>query len=60
MISEIYPFNSSLLTIIIGNLEINKTGKTIRKGYVPLTGIFRDSVLLNKVISEEELLIQTN
>ena len=59
MISEIYPYNSSLLTIAIGNLEINKTRKNDRKGYVPLTGIFRDSVLLNKVISKRSL-IQTN
>jgi hypothetical protein len=36
LISEIYPFNSDILAIIIGNLEINKNRYTDNKGYVPL------------------------
>jgi hypothetical protein len=37
LISEIYPFNSQLLTIAIGNSEINKKRKPDNKGYVPLS-----------------------
>lgn len=36
LLSEVYPFNSQLLTIAIGNLEINKKRKPDNKGYVPL------------------------
>jgi hypothetical protein len=36
LILEIYPFNSQILAIIIGNLEINKNRYTDDKGYVPL------------------------
>ena len=34
--SEIYPFNSAILTIAIGNTEYNKKRKPDNKGYVPL------------------------
>jgi hypothetical protein len=36
LISQIYPFNSLILTIAIGNLEINKNRKPDNKGYVAL------------------------
>jgi hypothetical protein len=36
LISEIYPFNSQILSITIGNLEINKNRYDDYKGYVPL------------------------
>lgn len=35
-VSQIYPFNSSIFTIAIGNAEINKTRRGDIKGYVPL------------------------
>jgi len=35
-ISQIYPFNSSIFTIAIGNAAINKTRRGDIKGYVPL------------------------
>ena len=38
LLSAIYPFNSTLLTIGIGNLEINKNRKPDHKGYVALLG----------------------
>lgn len=38
LISEVYPFNSQILTISIGNLEINKKRKYDNRGYVPLYG----------------------
>jgi hypothetical protein len=34
LISEIFPFNSQVLTIIIGNLEINKIRDYDNKGYI--------------------------
>ena len=36
LFSEIYPFNSQLLTIAAGNLEMNKKRVADTKGYVPL------------------------
>lgn len=36
LISEIYPFNSQILTIAIGNMEINKERRHDDKGYVAL------------------------
>ena len=36
LISEIYPFNSQVLKIAMGNLEINKIRKSDNKGYIPL------------------------
>jgi hypothetical protein len=36
LISEIYPFNSQIFTILIGNLKINTQRKSDNKGYVAL------------------------
>jgi hypothetical protein len=36
LISSIYPYNSMLITIAIGNLEYNKKRKSDNKGYVPI------------------------
>lgn len=36
LLSQIYPYNSSILTIIIGNLDANKNRKPDNKGYVAL------------------------
>jgi hypothetical protein len=36
LISEIYPFNSQILSITIGNLEVNKKRYSDNKGYIPL------------------------
>lgn len=36
LLSEIYPFNSQLLTIAVGNLEMNRTRRPDNKGYVGL------------------------
>lgn len=36
LISEIYPFNSQISSIIVGNLKINKKRQDDDKGYVPL------------------------
>jgi len=36
LISEIYPYNSQILTIAVGNLKLNKLRKPDNKGYVAL------------------------
>lgn len=46
LLSYIYPYNSSILAIIIGNLEKNKARKGDRKGYVPLFNCMQDSTLI--------------
>ncbi len=38
LMSQIYPYNSSLLTIAIGNTEMNKVRNQDENGYVPLYG----------------------
>lgn len=38
LISSIYPFNSEMLTIAIGNTEINKKRQEDIKGFIPLRG----------------------
>lgn len=42
--SNTYPFNSALLTIAIGNLELNKTRANDIKGYVPLKSVWTESI----------------
>lgn len=45
--SQIYPYNSLLTTIAIGNLEFNKNRSKNRgayKGFVPLMGIWRNNI----------------
>ena len=47
LISKIYPYNSSLLAIAIGNLELNKKRKEDNLGYIPLLNIIDDTILHN-------------
>lgn len=42
-LSKIYPYNSLLLTIVIGNTEMNKKRKSDINGYVPLTGVWKNT-----------------
>lgn len=37
LLSSIYPYNSSMFTIAIGNIELNKKRRGDIKGYIPLT-----------------------
>jgi hypothetical protein len=46
LFSALYPFNSSILTVGVGNLEMNKYRKGDRKGYVPLFSQMNDTVLI--------------
>jgi len=43
LVSRIYPFNSLLPTIVIGNLEFNKKRRSDIQGYVPLYRSMTDS-----------------
>jgi hypothetical protein len=54
IISSVYPFNSSILTIGVGNLVLNKNRKSDRKGYVPLTNNLRDTALEKMEIEDEK------
>jgi len=45
LISEIYPFNSSLITMAIGNMRINKIRIIDQKGYIPLINKINDTIL---------------
>src|SRR5438128_7269706 len=44
LLSNTYPFNSSLLTIAIGNTSYNKKRYLDLQGYVPLAGYYKGSI----------------
>ena len=44
LLSDIYPFNSSIFSIAAGNSEFNKKRRGDIKGYVPLTNIWNDPI----------------
>jgi hypothetical protein len=44
MISNIYPYNSLIFTILVGNLEFNKTRRGDMKGFLPLTDIWNTPI----------------
>ncbi len=44
LVSEIYPFNSQILSIFMGNLEINKKRHSENKGYVPLFRVWKNEI----------------
>jgi hypothetical protein len=46
LLSSIYPFNSSIITIGIGNLSINQQRKYDNKGYIPLDGKMKETDLI--------------
>jgi len=59
--SSIYPFNSSITTIIVGNLGFNKKRKGDNKGYIPLFGSIMDTNLTrseNYIINYDTTKIQ--
>ena len=51
LLSEIYPFNSQILSIAIGNMERNKQRYDDKKGYVPLFTIWPSPI---EIISKYE------
>lgn len=44
LLSEIYPFNSEIFSIVMGNLEINKKRYPDSKGYIPLYGKWQNKI----------------
>lgn len=44
LLSSIYPYNSTLLTILFSNTEIARTEKSDNNGYVPLFGQMNDTI----------------
>src|SRR5664279_77510 len=44
LLSRIYPYNSSILTIAIGNMEFNKKRRGDFNGYVPLTDTWNEPI----------------
>jgi hypothetical protein len=46
MLSNIYPYNSSIFTIAIGNTEFNKNRSLDFKGYIPLTKTWNGPILI--------------
>ncbi len=58
LLSQIYPFNSQILTIGVGNLEINKARVTDNKGYVPLYDIWHEN--LDSIADRRVFAIDTN
>lgn len=47
MASNIYPFNSTIFTIAVGNTEFNKKRKVDIKGYVPLNDIWNGPIQID-------------
>jgi len=43
LLSSVYPYNSLLFTIAVGNSQFNKARSRDIKGYVPLNGILSDT-----------------
>ena len=44
LLSSIYPYNSSLFTIAVGNTEFNKKRSEDIQGYVPLTRVWNETI----------------
>ena len=54
MFSNIYPFNSSIFTIAIGNTKKNKKRRGDIKGYIPLYKIWRNPIKNLRLIRKYE------
>lgn len=48
LLSQIYPFNSSTLTIAAGNAEFNKTRRRDEQGYVALENVWVKPIITQK------------
>ena len=55
LISKIYPYNSLLFSIAIGNLEMNKKRKTDINGYVPLTKVWNNPIRIDTASLKDDL-----
>lgn len=59
LFSEIYPFNSELISVILNNIRFLKKHYNIRKGYIPIHGIL-NGASVNEYYSEANGLIDVN
>jgi hypothetical protein len=63
-LSKIYPYNSLLLSIAIGNTEMNKERKSDINGFVPINGIWNNTIAAiesnasNSIDSNKELALK--
>ena len=55
LLSKIYPFNSSIFTIILGNTKFNSKKREDINGYVPLTNVWNESIKDSKTFLNYEL-----
>jgi hypothetical protein len=55
LFSNIYPYNSSIFTITVGNAEFNKKRNGDIKGYVPLTKIWNGSIKIDNSSTSYEI-----
>jgi len=64
MLSKVYPFNSLIFSILIGNLDYNRERKYMddNQGYVPLTKIWDHKIAIDTTVKSYEIdtnMIQT-
>lgn len=55
LLSEIYPFNSRLLTITSGNMDFNKMRRYDNKGFIPTKKIWKETIKTVNEIKIENL-----
>ena len=55
LFSKIYPFNSQLLTIIMGNMDSNKERKNDFQGFTPLNGVWNKKIEVSKEKKHENI-----
>lgn len=55
MRSTIYPYNSLMFTIAVGNTDFNKTRRADVKGYVPLSKTWNNPIQIDSIRSEYEI-----
>jgi hypothetical protein len=55
MLSFIYPYNSSMFTIAVGNTEFNKKRRGDIQGYVPLTKVWNGTIQIDSSWTNYEI-----
>jgi hypothetical protein len=55
LFSKIYPFNSSIFTIILGNTSFNSKRREDISGYVPLSNVWNEPIKDSKTFLDYEL-----
>lgn len=55
LLSNIYPYNSLIFTIAVGNLDLNKKRKPDIKGYIPLTKTWNRLIQIDSSSSKYEI-----